>query len=120
MMDGKILLLDIKGEGPSVITLFNNTVDCFLKYEEVKKNGKTYMHFVDSKLKMEPEKVTFRFDNLFNGDKALGDNINAVLNDNSKEVFADMKEAYVETVNQILIGLINRFFGKLSIEEAFD
>jgi DNA replication protein DnaD len=92
----------------------------FLNYEEVKKNGKTYIKFVKSLVEIEPKLVTFHFGNLFNGDKVLGDNINAVLNDNWKEVFTDMSKDLNETINQIIMNLLNGFFAKVSIEEAFD
>jgi hypothetical protein len=91
-----------------------------LGYEEVRKNGKTYARFVKSDLDMSPGLIHFNFDNLFNGDKALGDSINKVMNENWKEVFEDVKSDYTETVNRILLSLLNGFFSKVSIEEAFD
>jgi hypothetical protein len=95
-------------------------VKSVLDYEEVKKKGKTYIKFVKSEMKMTPEKIHFRFDNLFNGDKTLGDNINQVLNDNWAVVYEDIEDSYTELVNRIWLSLLNGFFSKVSIEEAFD
>ncbi|KAH0820768.1 hypothetical protein GEV33_002023 [Tenebrio molitor] len=81
-LDGTILLFPIKGEGTGQTTLINLYVKCVLGYEEVKKKGKTYMKFVKSEVKITPGKIHFNFNNLFNGDKTLGDNINQLLNDN--------------------------------------
>lgn len=69
---------------------------------------------------MTPEAVTFNFENLFNGDKRLGDNINKVLNENWKEVYADVESGYKDAIGVIILQLLNSFFSKLSVEEAFD
>jgi hypothetical protein len=47
----------------------NVTVELLMKYEEVKKKGKTHMKYVSGKTKIQPGSVFFRFENLFNGDK---------------------------------------------------
>jgi hypothetical protein len=91
-----------------------------LTYEEVKKKGKTYMKFVSSTVKATPSEMYFKLDNLFNGDKSLGDNINQVLNDNWEAVFEDLEGAYTELVNKITLNVFNGFTSKVSIEEAFD
>jgi hypothetical protein len=135
-LDGEVLLLPIKGQGQATVILGELQLCCgvvqnrafleemeilnILSFEEVRKSGKTHIKFVKSELEMDPSLVHYNFENLFNGDKVLSDNINGVLNDNWKEVFDEMKKDYTETVNRILIGLMNGFFAKVSIEEAFD
>jgi hypothetical protein len=58
-----------------------------MQYEEVKKKGKTHMKFVSGKGTFKPSSIVFHFDNLFNGDKLLGDEINRVVNENWKLLF---------------------------------
>ncbi|KAJ3618218.1 hypothetical protein MTP99_006239 [Tenebrio molitor] len=118
--DGTVLLFPVRGEGTGQTTMINLHVKCVLTYEEVKKKGKTFMKFVKSDMKMTPGKMHFRFDNLFDGDKTLGDNINQVLNDNWEVVYQDVEDPYTELVNRIWLSLLNGFFSKVSIEEAFD
>jgi hypothetical protein len=89
-------------------------------YEEKMRKGKTHINVVSSNLTMDPELVSYNFENLFNGDKQLGDNINRVLNDNWKEVFDDVKADYIKVVDRIIVQLFNNFFSKVSQEEAFD
>lgn len=56
-----------------------------------------------------PTRVLFNFENLFNGDKALGDSMNAFLNENWKllydELLPDMQRAlavnFLEVVTKI-------------------
>jgi hypothetical protein len=98
----------------------NLKVSGLFDYEEKMKKGKTFIKFVSSKVNVDPELATFNFENLFDGDKQLGDNINRVINDNWKEVFDDVKDGYIDVVNRILLQLLNNFFSKVSLEEAFD
>ena len=91
-----------------------------LNFEEIKKKRKTFINVVSGKLKMVPGFIHFRFDNLFNGDKRLGDNVNQVMNDNWEAIFKDIEESYSELIVQVLTNLVNRFFSKVSVEEAFE
>ncbi|KAJ3650895.1 hypothetical protein Zmor_016970 [Zophobas morio] len=119
-LNGRVLLLPIVGSGPSTVILTNVKAKLHLDYEQVKKNGKTFMHGTSIKLDLDPETISYHFENLFNGDKQLGDNINAVLNENSKEVFQDVKSGYENGIAMVLLQIINNLFSKLSMEEAFD
>lgn len=138
-LDGKVLLLPIKGTGDSTINLcksffnlskyfkkikywflVNLYFDTSFKFEEQKKNSKTYIKILSNDLKMKPRQIKFDFENLFNGDKRLGDNMIQVLNDNWKEVYDDVESSYVEIVSTILKSLFTNFFAKVSIEEALD
>ncbi|XP_044260354.1 protein takeout-like [Tribolium madens] len=119
-VDGQVLLLPVTGKGPSEIVLTNLAVTALLHYEETKKKNKTFIKIVSSEISMDPGHVSYKLDNLFNGDKVLGDNINQVLNDNWKEVFDDVKAGYIEIIQAIVTSLLNNFFSKVSIEEAFD
>ncbi|XP_064214568.1 uncharacterized protein LOC659327 [Tribolium castaneum] len=119
-VDGQVLLLPVTGKGPSEIILTKVDVTSKLYFEEIKKRNKTFIKIVRSDIDMNPGHVSYKFDNLFNGDKVLGDNINQVLNDNWKEVFEDVKSGYIEIIKTIVTSLLNNFFSKVSIEEAFD
>ncbi|EFA05636.1 Circadian clock-controlled protein-like Protein [Tribolium castaneum] len=118
-LSGRVLLLPIQGEGESTIVLKNVTIAGYFNYETVKRSGKTYLRFVDHHLSLDVSHVYYHFDNLFNGDKALGDNINKVLNDNWSEVFEDVKGGYSEVMNQIIQTLLNNFWSVVSLEDAF-
>jgi hypothetical protein len=104
----------------SVSILDNLKIVDLLKYEEERKGDKAYMKFVESDLDIDPSLITFKFERFFSEDQSLADNVNKVMNDNWKEVFEDVKADYTEAVNRILLSLLNGFFSKVSIEEAFD
>jgi hypothetical protein len=48
--------------------------------------GKSFIKTLATNVTIDPEMVWVNFENLFNGNKQLGDNINRVLNDNWKEL----------------------------------
>lgn len=88
-------------------------------FEEYQKNGQTHMKILDVKLSTEPEHVTFQFDNLFNGDKTLGDNINKVMNDNWKDVYDDVKLNYSEAFSTITKTIFNSLLERVPLSELF-
>jgi hypothetical protein len=98
----------------------NVTLSGLFDYEEETKEGKTFINFVSSKIDVDPELASFKFENLFDGDKQLEEHFNRVINDNWKGIFDEIKDDYVDVVNRILVQLLNNFFSKVSLEEAFD
>ena len=64
--------------------------------------------------------IHFQVDNLFNGDKALGDKMNEFLNENAKEIFEEVKEDYMKLMSDIGLNIMNRIFLKVPVEEVFD
>ncbi|XP_044260826.1 protein takeout-like [Tribolium madens] len=119
-LNGKVLLLPIVGTGKSTIILRNIKLGGQYNFEEVQKKGKTFMNFKTFTFSFNPDFVSFDFENLFNGDKQLGDNINKVLNENYKEVFADVQKGYEEGFGLVIKNILNNLFAKVSMEEAFD
>ncbi|XP_050456572.1 protein takeout [Cataglyphis hispanica] len=82
-IDGKILLLPIRGSGPTN----GNFSNCFgiAKIQSERffdENGIEKIRVVDFKMKISVDKGTLKFDNLFNGEPILGDLINSSINKN--------------------------------------
>ncbi|KAJ3650903.1 hypothetical protein Zmor_016978 [Zophobas morio] len=117
-MKGQVLVVPVDGKGNSTIILKNVKVWDVLSYEETKKKGKTYPRFKTSSLKIDPELVVFDFESRV--DKAFTDNLNLVLNDNWKAIFGDVKGSYEQMFDQIVLSVVNSFFTKVTLEEAFD
>lgn len=87
--------------------------------EPYEKKGKKYMKIVDYKVSIVPERMVFKFDNLFNGNQRLGDEINRVVNENWDAVFNDVKANYDESFGLIFKDLANRVFGRVPFDEIF-
>lgn len=87
--------------------------------EEFEKKGKKYWNIKEYGLKIRPEKVYFRFDNLFGGDERLGKQMNSFMNENSNEIFAEMRGPFEESFGLIFQSIANRVFMRVPINEIF-
>ena len=87
--------------------------------EEYDKKGKKHYKVASTKLVLTPQLMRFHLENLFDGDKALGDNINQVLNENWSEVFSDVKTSYEEAFGQIFGSILDNVLKKVSTREIF-
>lgn len=84
------------------------------------RKGEEHIKVVDYKVIMEAENVHYQFDNLFDGDKQLGDTLNNVLNDNSQEIFNDVREGYAQTYATVFKDFANKIFNRVPLKEIFD
>lgn len=144
-IDGKVLILPITGSGGSNLTLGEVTrshdllrnsnftinilfsakdnVDIKLKFAPTitEKNGKQYIRLANNKFKLafDTSRLYLQLENLFNGNKALGDNMNLFLNENWQIILQELKPAVRETLAQIIGGIINNVFDKVSYSDIF-
>ncbi|XP_066255637.1 protein takeout-like [Euwallacea similis] len=118
-MKGRVLLLPVVGQGACNITLQNMKIHHVMSFDYVERKGKTYMKVSDITVSLNPEKIGFKFNNLFNRQKELGENINNVLNDNSAEVFNDVREGYEKSFGLIFKDLANRILLKVPVKDIF-
>ncbi|KAK4877780.1 hypothetical protein RN001_010286 [Aquatica leii] len=116
---GKILLLPIRGNGNLDLNIYNLTAVISMRGGQVEKKKITYLKIDNTTCALTPGLVKIRFDNLFNGEKTLGDNMNKVLNDNWKEVFSEFKAAYEEVLAQYVHNLAGQVFNKVPLKDLF-
>ncbi|CAD6991749.1 protein takeout [Ceratitis capitata] len=111
--DGRILILPIRGDGDADIVLHNPKFSVKFKPAIHPKDGKTYLSVDKLKVLVEPERMSMKLTNLFNGDQALGGNLNEFLNQNWNEVWNELQPsihvAIAEVVKSILQTLFKRF-----------
>ncbi|CAH1110237.1 unnamed protein product [Psylliodes chrysocephalus] len=118
-MRGKVMLLPIYGDGLCNITLYNTKINHTLYAEPFQKKGKTHWNFSNYTVTLRPDKMTYKFDNLFSGDERLGSNILNVLNENWNEVFTDVRDGYEKSFGLIFHGLANRVFSRVALNDIF-
>ncbi|XP_063930474.1 protein takeout-like [Zophobas morio] len=118
-LSGKILVLPITGQGPGLIILHDYKVGLIFDLEEYEKKGKRYYRVVGHKLDIDPKRIEVKLDDLFGGDKALGDSMNQVMNDNWKELFEDVKSSYSEAFGSIFASIFNRLLVKVPVSEIW-
>ncbi|XP_049541563.1 protein takeout-like [Anopheles darlingi] len=119
-MDGRILLLPITGKGKANITLHRLKSHHELIGELVERDGgEKFMYIRKYLVHFDPKLVTFDFENLFNGDAALGKTMNQVLNDNWEVVFQELRSAYEDTFGYIFRKISNQIFLKVPMNKIF-
>lgn len=69
---------------------------------------------------MEPQQIHFVLENLFNGDKILGDNVLQIMNDNWKEVYGDVQSSYEEAFGKIFSSIFSNLLSKVSKSDLFN
>ncbi|KAI5714445.1 hypothetical protein M8J76_017200 [Diaphorina citri] len=118
-VSGKIFIMPITGKGKSNITNVNTTLDVNIKWDFVKRNGVKHMKIRSYAYKIKPSRTYIRLDNLFNGDKYLGEEMNRFLNENYKELQA----AFLPVFEQVLAdedkNEMNDIFATVSYDELF-
>lgn len=78
----------------------------------MEKDGKTYMKIDKFHLDLEPKRMIFKIDNLFNGDKALGDNMNLFLNENWSDIYKEIRGTIGSAFGKIFKSVIGHVFTK--------
>ncbi|KAH8267635.1 hypothetical protein KR018_010715, partial [Drosophila ironensis] len=116
---GKVLILPISGAGQSNITISNMKAIIRWNGKVVEKNGERYMDISDFKLSMKPESIQFHFGNLFNGDKALGDNMNKFLNENSEAIYKETGSAIEAAFGKRFAELVKDVFSSRPYDSLF-
>lgn len=64
-------------------------------------------------------RIIFNFENLYNGDKALGDSTNAFLNENWNDIFQEIKANIFDAFALISEGTVRNVFNKVPYKELF-
>ncbi|XP_069681804.1 protein takeout-like [Periplaneta americana] len=112
-LSGQILLLPIIGRGHINLTLVDTRIALPMTFTTVKINGIEYGDLSTAMVHLYPTRVYVHLDNLFNGDKILGEEMNKFLNDNWREVFDELvpniSAAFVEIFKDLANGLAKQF-----------
>lgn len=118
-INGRVLVLPIQGNGKSTLTFENVDINFKYKPKVIVKNGKEYIQTDKFKLDFDTAKFSLHFSNLFNGDKALGDNMNTFLNDNWRDILNELKPSITSALEQIFEAIVNRIFAKVPYKELY-
>ncbi|XP_058825090.1 protein takeout-like [Topomyia yanbarensis] len=117
---GKVLILPIQGDGHSNMTMVNCGIHMKWNGKLVDHaNGKKHYQLDKMKATVDTTRFYMHFSNLFNGDKALGDNMNQFLNDNWQDILKELKPAIVKAFAQIFQKVISNVFDKVPYAEFF-
>jgi len=82
-------------------------------------DGAEYLKIVSGGISYRPGKVKIYFDNLFNGDKALSDLGNRLVNDNIDLFINDIKPAIEQSISKKVVVIMNQIFDKKPFNSFF-
>ncbi|XP_012537990.2 protein takeout [Monomorium pharaonis] len=113
-IDGKILLLPIRGSGAMHGNFSNCLGACKIQMTKyLDENGEMKIRIVDFKMKISVGNGTLNLDNLFGGERALGDVVNAAINSNFKlflkELLPIVEKALSDSFHNIADSIIQQF-----------
>lgn len=87
--------------------------------KEVTRSGKTYVSIENLKLTFTTSRIHFDFQNLYNGDKLLGDSTNKFLNENWNDIFKEIKVNIFDAFGLIAENVVRNVFNKVPYQELF-
>ncbi|EDV91331.1 protein takeout [Drosophila grimshawi] len=119
LADGRILILPIRGDGDAEITLHNPKFSVKFKPAAQPRNGLTYLSVDKLKVLVEPQKMNIKLTNLFNGDQALGNNLNQFLNDNWSDVWSELQPSIHVAIADIMKSILATLFKRFAYEDMF-
>ncbi|KAJ8926177.1 hypothetical protein NQ314_021477 [Rhamnusium bicolor] len=118
-INGKIMVLPVYGSGDSKITLSGAKIIHTIKFKEEIKNKKVYFKIISYRVEFTVENAHFQFENLFNGDKQLAENILKVLNENGRVLFEDASEGIDKSYAEVYKNIATRFFQNVPVDDIF-
>ncbi|KAJ4447893.1 hypothetical protein ANN_09902, partial [Periplaneta americana] len=116
-MDGRILMMPIKGNGNSEGNYTGIEATITIQGEHIKRNGQIHFSVKDFDLKFSIGHATVYLDNLFNGDRELGEAMNAFLNENWDTVVMEVKPLLEKKIGEICKKYSNNIFHKYTFDQ---
>ncbi|CAD7093204.1 unnamed protein product [Hermetia illucens] len=117
--EGKILVLQVNGGGKYFLNFHDITIRYTLKFKTVKRNGKNIWQFYESEGFYNPKKLTTYAEDLVKGQKEITDQMNAVFNENWKELWQDFEPIFSRSVGKVVLNYLNKIFAHIPIDETF-
>lgn len=113
-LDGKLLLLPIRGSGPMHGNFSNCIGACKIQVAKyIDENGDEKLRIMDFRMKVSVGNGTLKLDNLFGGERALGDIVNSAINNNFdlflKELLPIVEKALSDAFQHIAGNIIQQF-----------
>ncbi|KAJ9577484.1 hypothetical protein L9F63_005985 [Diploptera punctata] len=113
-VNGRLLVVPLNGKGPVHANATDCKADVVLHAQLVKRKNARYLHFNAMDIDLYIGNYYVKLENLFNGDRLLGDATNAALNENQKEFINYLKPIIETTVGNVILEIANR------ITQSFD
>ncbi|XP_045483284.1 protein takeout-like isoform X2 [Harmonia axyridis] len=116
---GKVAALPIEGDGHGWTKFYNGNYSYDYDFDVMERKGKHYMHIVKNKIKIEPERLEANIDNLFNGNKQLGDHLNNFFNENWRELLVQFGPVLSEVYGSVGKQILAKIYDRIPLEEIY-
>ncbi|KAJ8910750.1 hypothetical protein NQ315_017207 [Exocentrus adspersus] len=124
-INGRILVIPIRGKGDLNVTTVGCTVDYSTDYVLENRDGEDYISVTKGTSDISMKKAYYRLTNLYNGNKELGmeacasESTNRALNENWEQVLDTLKPVITETVVRIANAIANGVASQVPYKEIF-
>lgn len=118
-MEGRVLVMPMNGRGDCILSFANLTTVARTVYQVKNRNGEDFLGVEDVKWTIDVDNIHVQFNNLFGGDKLLGDTTNRFLNENWREVFKTYRYLPEEALGILFKDLSNRVVQHFPYKDLF-
>ncbi|CAH1397717.1 unnamed protein product [Nezara viridula] len=115
--NGKVLSLPISGNGDFDLHFDMMEANITIHLKESFNKGKKYFDVSSLNLIVNPNNATFYFENLFDGDEVLSENMNTFLNENSEIIIKELNPSFSKGLSQALFQITSQIFSKIPSNE---
>ncbi|EEB18802.1 protein takeout precursor, putative [Pediculus humanus corporis] len=115
-LDGKILMMPITGKGMSEGNYTDIEANVLMEGERFEKKGQTYFNVKDFFVHFNIGHASIRLDDLFNGDKELGDAMNSFLNQNWESIVDEIKPVLEDRISDMFKTFSNNIYHKYPLD----
>uniref|UniRef100_A0A1B6D5Y5 Lipid-binding serum glycoprotein N-terminal domain-containing protein n=1 Tax=Clastoptera arizonana TaxID=38151 RepID=A0A1B6D5Y5_9HEMI len=119
IIDGKILLIPIKGKGNMKGHIYNAKANVSLSGEIVKREGEDYLHYTKMTIKIKVGSGKLHLDNLFGGSPALGQVINTAINANFNSFINELRPIIEQALAKFMLESADKIVSSFTYKELF-
>ncbi|KAE8747297.1 hypothetical protein FOCC_FOCC005941 [Frankliniella occidentalis] len=109
-LQGQILLLPIQGHGHSSGNYSNIEATATMTGQRVIRDGREYMDVKEFLVDFQIGHASVHLDNLFDGDKELGEIMNKFLNENWRTVAKEVQPILEDTIGELFKTFANKIY----------
>ncbi|BES96742.1 JHBP [Nesidiocoris tenuis] len=113
---GRVLLLPVVGEGKCNLTFQNFVAHLSGVGRELIKGKNRYMEIEKLTVGIETSRFIMNLENLFNGNKALSDNMNLFINQNWQEILQELRPSISKAFGEGFRQVANQVFTRLPLD----
>ncbi|CAD7077902.1 unnamed protein product [Hermetia illucens] len=109
-LKGRILLLQLNGQGKMYMSAENTEARLNVLTEVVEEDGEKFFHVKAVRMHYKLKSVKTKLENLFNGNKELEDSANQLFNENWEELNVAFEPVLTKTAEEILLNSMRKIF----------